>query len=313
MLASQNSPYAIGNPWRKFVRPLVYSLVSDPDFTRSLGYAAAQQFNGFCLKHGILNHSSTARATIETSKNETIETMVASTYQDRLREAMTRADFDTRRLSDEMAISYQAVRKVLIGEAKSFSAVNNARAASILRVNPSWLATGDSERDQGVAHPVNQTRPNDLDARTNVEEYHPLLNNTKKLVPVVGTARLGVGMDGLYEELQHPVGHGDGWIEGYQASDSAYALRVKGDSMHPTIRSGWYVVVEPSREPSAGNFVVVSTVDGRKMVKELVISRQHEIVLESVNGGHRLTLDRAELEWVHPVSGIFPSDSWRPD
>lgn len=128
--------------------------------------------------------------------------------------------------------------------------------------------------------------------------------------PVVGTAKLGD--NGYYEVLSDAPGHGDGWVEGYTGDAQAYALRVRGDSMHPAIRHGSFVVVEPSGRCVTGEYVAIALVDGRKMVKELVFDRSDEIVVESVNGNHRRTIMRSEIESIHPVAAVISASKWRP-
>lgn len=61
-----------------------------------------------------------------------------------------------------------------------------------------------------------------------------------------------------------------------------------------------------------GEYVVIALTDGRKMVKELVIERPSEIVVESVNGNHRVTIDRGEIERMHPVAAVVAASKWRP-
>lgn len=134
---------------------------------------------------------------------------------------------------------------------------------------------------------------------------------TMRRVPVVGTARLGE--NGFYEELGHATGYGDGWVDGYSADPGAYALRVKGDSMHPAIRHGSFVVVEPHGTCVPGEYVVIALRDGRKMVKELVIERADEVVVESVNGNRRMTFEKAEIEKMHAVAAVVAASKWRPD
>ena len=46
-------------------------------------------------------------------------------------------------LSKALGISYVAVKKVLDGQTKAFTAENNSLAASFLGVSPDWLATGE--------------------------------------------------------------------------------------------------------------------------------------------------------------------------
>ena len=134
-------------------------------------------------------------------------------------------------------------------------------------------------------------------------------NQTK--VPVVGTAMLGE--EGYYTELEHPTGHGDGYVEHYSADTNAYALRVKGDSMHPAIRHGQFVLVEPNGQCVPGENVLLSLHDGRKMVKELVTERPDSITVMSVNGSQRITFDRTQVECMHPVAAVISASKWRPE
>ena len=122
-----------------------------------------------------------------------------------------------------------------------------------------------------------------------------------------------MGDDGYYEELQHPPGHGDGVVDGYSSDPNAYALRVKGDSMHPAIRHGQFVVVDPNGQCIPGEYVVISLLNGKKMVKELVIERPDEIVIESVNGNHRQTIAKTEIEKIHPVGAVVAASKWRSE
>lgn len=130
-------------------------------------------------------------------------------------------------------------------------------------------------------------------------------------VPVVGTAKLGE--DGYYTELEHPVGHGDGFVEAYSSDVNAYALKVKGDSMHPTIRHGQFVIIEPNSQCVPGENVLIALHDGRKLVKELVTERPDSITVMSVNGGNRLTFDRVQVMFMHPVAGVMSASKWRPE
>lgn len=224
-----------------------------------------------------------------------IQTMVATTYQQRLNEAMDEAKVGTAALAAALGVSYQAISKAREGRTKSLTAANNDAAAAFLGVSAGWLATGNGPKRATATH----------------EHLEPAGEpRTVRQVPVVGTARLGD--NGYYDELQHPAGHGDGTIDSYSADRNAYALRVRGDSMHPAIRHGSFVVVEPNGTCVPGEYVVIALTDGRKMVKELVIERAAEIVVESVNGNHRITIDRSEIERMHPVAAVVAASKWRP-
>lgn len=130
-------------------------------------------------------------------------------------------------------------------------------------------------------------------------------------VPVVGTAKLGE--DGYYEEISSIPGAGDGHIEIALDDPNAYGLRVRGQSMFPAIRDGWFVLVKPNSTPREGEFVLLKLRDGRKMVKEFLFRRADSVEVMSVNGGERLTFELADLEGMHAVGAVVSPSQWRPD
>lgn len=120
-------------------------------------------------------------------------------------------------------------------------------------------------------------------------------------VPVAGYAQLGD--NGWYEEVQ--MLGSEGYVETHSSDPDAYALKVRGDSMFPAIRDGWYVVVEPNGTASAGEYVAIALQDGRKMVKEFLFGNGESISVQSVNGGTRLTLSAQEILAVHPIGAVL--------
>ncbi|WP_157991636.1 S24 family peptidase [Caldimonas tepidiphila] len=135
--------------------------------------------------------------------------------------------------------------------------------------------------------------------------------SVSKRVRVVGMAKLGD--NGWYEELSLVPGMGDGYVDVPTRDPDAYALLVRGDSMHPAIRDGWLVVVEPNSRPAVGEYVAIKLRDGKKMVKELLYYRKDSVALLSVNGERRITLGTDEIELIHAVGFILPPSKWRPD
>lgn len=129
---------------------------------------------------------------------------------------------------------------------------------------------------------------------------------TVRPVKIRGFAKMGEG--GYYEEIDC-----DGWVESYSPDPDAYGLRVKGDSMHPAIRNGSVVVIEPRGQLVPGEYVAIALTDGRKMVKELVYDRADEIVVESVNGNHRQTIERRDIQTIHPVVAVVSPSKWRAE
>lgn len=164
--------------------------------------------------------------------------------------------------------------------------------AKALDISIDWLMSGTGSM-------LNQTSANSSE------------KNLIKYVPVKGSAQMGD--NGYWLELDYMGNGGDGYLEVNNASDAAYVIRAVGDSMFPAIRSGWYVVFDPNREPCSGEYVHVVLKDGRNMVKEYV-SCQHGIVnLISVNGMERISFNCEEVHVLNPFVEIQPPSRLRDD
>jgi len=119
-------------------------------------------------------------------------------------------------------------------------------------------------------------------------------------VQVVGEAALGV--DGMIQMEEHQAG----WLQIYSADPNAYGLRVRGDSMHPRIQSGEFVVIEPGTRIQSGDEVFVRTSDGHNMIKIVTKMRDGSFQFSSVNHDHRpITLQANEIEKMEYVSAII--------
>ena len=131
-----------------------------------------------------------------------------------------------------------------------------------------------------------------------------------KRVPIVGTAQLGD--EGFWLELEHPIGYGDGFVIAITEDPNAYALEVRGTSMHPAIRDRWIVVIEPSAPLIVGEYVMVKLKDGRSTVKELLFKDERGVTLHSINEEHpRMVLDTRDIETIHYVGNIIPPSKRR--
>lgn len=181
-------------------------------------------------------------------------------------------------------------------------AKQHARIATVLGWSINQLLDMDEPNDATPPHPLS-----DLFQSKLIYAGRPQLSR----IPVVGTARMGP--EGFYTELEYPVGHGDGFVEAFSSDSNAYALRVRGDSMHPTIKHGQFVVVEPNGQCVSSENVLLGLTNGQRMVKELVTARADAVTVMSINGEERMTFDRADIEFMHPVTCVVSSSKWRPD
>ncbi len=107
---------------------------------------------------------------------------------------------------------------------------------------------------------------------TSMETFVQLIDEPERSslhgVPMIEFAQAAT--DSHFDDSGHPAGNG--WDElafPAIADDSAYALRIVGDSMAPTYRDGSVIVVSPAATVRKNDRVVVMTKDGQIMVKEL--------------------------------------------
>lgn len=137
-------------------------------------------------------------------------------------------------------------------------------------------------------------------AEGNVEIGPPITSAARK-IGIVGTAQLGP--DGFWFELDGS----DGYVETWSRDEDAYALRLKGDSMAPAIRSGWVAVCEPNHRLVPGEYVMITSKDGQSMVKELLFENDDGVSLMSVNSayGERLFVNWHDVQKIHYVGNIL--------
>lgn len=165
-----------------------------------------------------------------------------------------------------------------------------------LTVSPAWLAEGilPKELSKDTTHVVVE--------HSNVE-MAPELKKARR-IPVTGSVR--GGDDGYLVQDNTP----DGWVEYWTGDPHAYALRVRGDSMHPRYRAGEFVVITPSIEAQPGRDVVVKLTCGKCLLKQLNWTRGDEVQLLSINNGYApMTIMREEVECIDRVAGSVGADS----
>lgn len=126
-------------------------------------------------------------------------------------------------------------------------------------------------------------------------------------VPIVGTTQ-GGPPDRIWEEIGYPTGHGGLYVDVATGDANAYGLRVVGDSMAPRIMEGEWIVVEPNTVPQPGDDVVVKTVDGEVMVKQLVAEHGDTVILASINEAFkRITRPLSDIVFIHYVGPRLPA------
>jgi phage repressor protein C with HTH and peptisase S24 domain len=106
---------------------------------------------------------------------------------------------------------------------------------------------------------------------TSMETFVQLIDDPDRSsahgVPMIELAQAAT--DGHFDDTGHPAGKG--WEElafPAIADDSAYALRIVGDSMTPIYRDGSVIVVSPAATVRKDDRVLVKTKDGEITLRE---------------------------------------------
>ena len=120
-----------------------------------------------------------------------------------------------------------------------------------------------------------------------------------RTVPLVGMAQAGTGR--LFADDGMPTG-GPGWEEVElpgTAAERGFALEVQGDSMRPLYREGDVLIVSRTAPIKKGDRVVVRTVSGEVMAKELKRKTSKAVELVSLNPAHPdRVVAAAEIDWM---------------
>jgi phage repressor protein C with HTH and peptisase S24 domain len=126
----------------------------------------------------------------------------------------------------------------------------------------------------------------------------------KGVIPLIGFAQAGA--QGYFDEDGYPAG--DAWDEvrfpenDKVDTDGAYALEISGDSMEPLYREGDVLIVSPSATPRKGDRVVVRTMKGEVMAKELIRKTAGKIELKSLNPAHAdRVIPANDIAWIARV------------
>ena len=125
--------------------------------------------------------------------------------------------------------------------------------------------------------------------------------NAARRIPLIGFAQ--AGSDGFFDDGGYPVGGGWDEVTLPEIGDSnAYALEISGDSMEPVFRDGDMVVVSPAAPIRRGDRVVVRTLHGEVMAKQLARRSARRVELRSLNPAHPdYSFDLAEVTWIHRI------------
>ena len=120
-------------------------------------------------------------------------------------------------------------------------------------------------------------------------------------IPLLGLAQ--AGSEGFFDDAGYPVG--GAWDEvglPEVGVPHAYALEISGDSMEPVFRDGDMVVVSPAAPIRRNDRIVLRSIAGEIMAKQLARRSARRIELRSLNPAHRdRSFDLTEVAWMHRI------------
>lgn len=200
--------------------------------------------------------------------------------KDRLKAARKHAKLTQDELAGRIGVKQASISDLERGKSQATGFI--ARIANICGVDALWLESGKGNMTSA-----------DADA------LEPESVGAFRSVKIVGTAQMGT--EGYWCELEHA----DGYIDAPTSDPDAYALRLKGNSMAPAIKSGWIAICEPNSPYIPGEYIMVRLHSGECMLKELLYANDEEISVASVNDAYgRRTIPIEEVDQMHYVGII---------
>jgi len=122
-----------------------------------------------------------------------------------------------------------------------------------------------------------------------------------RLIPLVGMAQ--AGSRGFFDDAGYPAGSGWDEIPFPELGDEhAYALEVSGDSMLPVYRDGDRIILSPAASARRGDRVVVKSLAGEVLAKQLARLTAQRIELKSLNAAYEdRSFALSELAFIHRI------------
>lgn len=181
--------------------------------------------------------------------------------------------------------------------------------AGLMKWRYDYVATGSLPREEIAAPPAgaHSIGTNYMPPRENTSPRSGKPSQTERLA-VSGVVKMHAG--GWFERLEIEV---SGSLDMYSSDPDAYAFQVRGHELHPVIKDGWFVIVEPRSKLVEGEYVVVGLHDGRLLLAELLYLRNDSIVVsEATDGSKRSTIYRSDIKALHHVVSFLMPSKWHP-
>ena len=203
---------------------------------------------------------------------------------------MSRQEINPSSLAKVTGLKQPTIHRVLKGDSEDPRTSTLQPIADYFGITVEFLRTVDMEAFHRSPESYNQA-----EISRNLLRF--------RSIPIASTVKSN--QEGYLEAIDQT--QGDDSIE-YQAKDQqTYALRVRGESMRPRVKSGEFIVLEPSIEAVPGDDVLIICRDGRKILGELLYCREDEVTLGSINNVFKpVSLQIQNIRDIHYVAAIVP-------
>ncbi len=180
--------------------------------------------------------------------------------------------------------------------------------AKLAGLDPTAFNKSKREAGDGKPHwPSTESISKVLQATgSSLEEFVALVTHEQgargsRFLPLIGFAQAGA--HGYFDDAGFPAGAGWEEIAFPELGDPhAYALEITGESMQPVYRDGDRIIVSPAASVRRGDRVVVRTLKGEMMVKQLRRMSARRIELQSFNPSFEdRVFELSDLGFIHRI------------
>ncbi len=207
-----------------------------------------------------------------------------TTIGDRIREARENKGADQISLAAKIGVAARTLQRWEKGEQTPDGLAITALAKAT-GVQPNWLLTGDGEM-----YPV-PSRPDNV---------YPLPGANRRRAKLVDLPLISAVPAGKVATIFHPD-YADDYVTVDDIRDpSAFALKVKGQSMSPRIEDGDVVIVSPQQEARSGDICVVR-VNGEDTLKKVKFEGTYIHLIPLNPDFEPVTVKRKDVNFVWKV------------
>lgn len=90
------------------------------------------------------------------------------------------------------------------------------------------------------------------------------------------------------------------------------AIKIRGDALAPAVMDGEILIVETASVGVPGDKVLVQLEDGSRLCKRMLYERADTVAFSDLASTELMTIERARLKGVWPISAVYGATRWRP-